>query len=106
MKVKEMYAMLAKRSGLTQKQVENFMNTFKEFVLECLLKGESVNLTRLCKFTTRIIGDRRFTNFRTGESFIAPAKIAPSVIFSKHFKTVLSGDAGNPVELVKIRNMK
>ena len=72
-------------TGLDKAVIDRVLNGTCDVVVDCLQKGEEINISGGFKILTKQRGERKYINFQTGESFLAPPKVIPVVKFSKKF---------------------
>ncbi len=88
---KELIGILAEKTGTTQKQTSEFINTFIETVGETLAEGNKVQLTGFGTFMTRKRESREGRKPGTGEKINISASIAPVFKPGKGLKEKVNG---------------
>lgn len=76
MNKKELIAVVAEKSNLTQKQVAEVVDAMLDTIVETLGKEEEVRLSGFCKFEVVDRKARQGRNPRTGEPIYIPARKA------------------------------
>lgn len=74
MKKQELLKELAKRTGLTKKDVEAVYNTLADIQKELLLNGEKVILENFGSLTTKDVAARKGINPKTGAKITISAR--------------------------------
>lgn len=83
----ELIALMAHRSGHTQKVCEEVLTTFTDIVTETLAdRGEKVVVTGFGTFEVRNRAARAGQNPRTGEAIVVPAQKTPAFRAGKLLK--------------------
>ena len=75
-----------KKISLTQKQIENVLDSFLKQTKKALIKGEKIRLVGYFSFITYLTKPRMARNLQTGKMIKVPAKRTPKVKFSKVLK--------------------
>ena len=91
MNKKEMVEQVAKRTGLTQKKVNEVLNAFCDLTGNAMKKGENVRLLGFGTFGTKKRPARTGKNLRTGEKINIPASIVPVFKAGKALKEKVQG---------------
>ena len=74
---KEMTAIIAEKTGFTQKQAAQFIDAFQETVTEKLVAGDRVQLIGFGTFMANKRSARKGRSPATGEPITIPEKIMP-----------------------------
>jgi len=90
MKKQELLKELAKRTGLTKKDVEAVYNALADLQKELLLNGEKVILENFGSLITKDVAERKGVNPKTGESIMIKARKAVKFKASKTIKEDLN----------------
>ena len=85
MNKKTIIKILSEQTKVPKNRVDRILTALENIILTALQQGEIVNFTGFLKFYTKQRNERKFVNFQTGESFIAPQKLVPAVKFSAKF---------------------
>ena len=85
MNKKTIIKLLSEQTKVPKNRVDRILSALEDIILDALQKGLTVNFTGFLKFYTKQRNERKFINFQTGESFIAPQKLVPAVKFSAKF---------------------
>ena len=86
----ELAKTISQKTGITQKQASQFINSFVETVEEKLVEGEKVQLVGFGTFMTRKREKREGRKPGTGEIIEIPASIAPVFKAGKGLKEKLN----------------
>ncbi|HHT47255.1 MAG TPA: HU family DNA-binding protein [Firmicutes bacterium] len=86
----ELAKAISQKTGATQKQASQFINSFIETVEEKLAEGEKVQLVGFGTFLTRKREKREGRKPGTGEKIEIPASIAPVFKAGKGLKEKLN----------------
>lgn len=86
----ELAKTISQKTGITQKQASQFINSFVETVEEKLVEGEKVQLVGFGTFMTRKREKREGRKPGTGEIIEIPASIAPVFKAGKSLKEKLN----------------
>jgi len=74
---------VAQKTKLRKSIVNKVLEGLEILMLDALRKGETINFSGFGKLFTKQRNERKFVNFQTGESFVAPTKVVPAIKFSK-----------------------
>ena len=88
MNKKELVAVIAEKTELTKKQVNEVVNAFTEAVLESIEKQEEIKLVGFGTFTTSERQAKKQINPKTKEYMTLPARTVPVFKFSKEVKKI------------------
>ncbi len=86
MNKKELVAQIAEQTGLTQKKVNEVLDTFFDLTGTALKNGDSIRLLGFGTFETKKRAARTGTNPRTGEQVDIPASVIPVFKAGKKLK--------------------
>lgn len=88
MNKKELVAVIAEKTELTKKQVNEVVNAFTEAVLESIEKQEEIKLVGFGTFTISERQAKKQINPKTKEYMTLPARTVPVFKFSKEVKKI------------------
>lgn len=80
---------LSRRSGYTQKDIANVLDTMREEIIEIVKSNEGVKLFNGFVIEGKVIGEHAGRNPMTGETVTVPAKTRVSCKFGPGFKKAL-----------------
>jgi nucleoid DNA-binding protein len=86
MKKKQMVSEMAKRTGMTVKESQKFIDTFVDFIKEALIEGEKISFESFLSMELVEAKERNARNPQTGENMIIPQKLKCKVKISNVFK--------------------
>lgn len=82
----ELLALVAMKTELTQKQVNEVVDGFLDTIVETLATGEKVVVTGFGTFEVRLRAERTGKNPRTGETIVVPEQKTPAFRAGKLLK--------------------
>ncbi len=88
---KELAKIISQKTGATQKQAAEFIDTFVETLEEQLAEGEKVQLVGFGTFMTRKRDKREGRNPGTGDKITIPASVVPVFKPGKKLKEKVNG---------------
>ena len=83
---------VARAAELTKKDSEVVVEEVFRSIIDCLNKGEKIELRGFGSFRIRNRGPRRGRNPKTGESVDIPAKAVPCFKPGKELKELINGE--------------
>ena len=70
------------KTGLSKKEVQNFIRSFESVISDALADGDEVRIRNFGRFTVKEQKERKYYNFRTNKVEIAPPKKKVVCIFA------------------------
>ena len=80
---------IAETTGSYKYEVEKFVKTYEDVIIECLRQNERVHLHGFLDFTVRESEEKDFKNPKTGEESILPATKKVKVSVSKKLNNMI-----------------
>lgn len=85
----ELIEVIASKTNLTKRDIENVISSFEETVINTLQKGNKVTLTGFGSFEAKTMKQRAGVNPQTGARIIIPTTIVPKFRAGKSLKDAL-----------------
>ena len=82
----ELVTTIAKKTGLTKKEVDLVLTTILETIVEVVSSGEKITLVGFGSFEARERKEKEGRNPKTGEKIDIPASRIPTFSVGKFFK--------------------
>lgn len=89
MNKKDLAARVATVLGITKKDALEVIDATFVVLAEAIADGETVNISKFGKFSTKVSAPRTVRNLQTGEMMDVPAVTRPAIKFSEGFKEVV-----------------
>lgn len=86
MNKKDLASKVAVVLGITKKDALAVIDTTFDVLAQSIIDGETVNISKFAKFSTKDTTARTLKNIKTGEMMEVPASVRPVVKFSEAFK--------------------
>lgn len=91
MKMVELKLLLKHETGLSEEQVELFLEKLSNLIIKSVQKGEKVQVTNLGTFKVKVRKGRLGRNLRTGQRMQISEQLTPVFVPSYNFKDIVKG---------------